>query len=90
MEKIVDLQLKQIQQRLAEQGLSVSLTPAARTWLAKEGYDPAFGARPLRRALQKHIESPLSVGMLQGEYKSGTNVMADYVEGKGIVFQKAK
>jgi ATP-dependent Clp protease ATP-binding subunit ClpC len=90
MEKIVDLQMKQIQQRLSELGLTVTLTPAARTWLATEGYDPAFGARPLRRALQKHVESPLSVRLLQGEFKSGMHVVADYAEDKGIFFKKGK
>ena len=88
MERIVELKMKQIQQRLSEQGLSVSLTAAARKWLAKEGYDPAFGARPLQRALQKHIESPLSVQMLKGAFKDGMKVEADYEEGKGIVFRK--
>jgi ATP-dependent Clp protease ATP-binding subunit ClpC len=57
---IVDLQMNEVQERLSERGLNVQLTPAARDWLAKEGFDPAFGARPLRRALQKRVESPLS------------------------------
>jgi ATP-dependent Clp protease ATP-binding subunit ClpC len=90
MEKIVDLQMKQIQQRLSEQGLTVALTEAARRWLAKEGYDPAFGARPLHRALQKHIESPISVRLLRGDFKSGDKVEASYSEEKGIEFRKVK
>jgi ATP-dependent Clp protease ATP-binding subunit ClpA len=64
------------------------LTDAARQWLAREGYDPAFGARPLRRALQKYVESPLSMRMLQGEVKSGDTVLVDYVEGEGVKFQR--
>ncbi len=67
MEKIVSLQMKEIQERLAEFGVKVDLTAAARKWLAKTGYDPAFGARPLRRALQKYVESPLSVELLGRE-----------------------
>jgi ATP-dependent Clp protease ATP-binding subunit ClpC len=88
MEKIVDLQMKQIQQRLTEQNLTVELTAAARTWLAKEGYDPAYGARPLQRALQKNVESPLSVSMLKSEFKSGEHVLVDYSEEKGVFFHK--
>jgi ATP-dependent Clp protease ATP-binding subunit ClpC len=60
MELIVDLQMEEIRQRMFERGVSIELTEEARTWLAKEGYDPAFGARPLRRTLQRHVESPLS------------------------------
>jgi ATP-dependent Clp protease ATP-binding subunit ClpC len=89
MERIVELQMKQIQVRLTEQGLTVDLTPAARTWLAKEGFDAAYGARPLQRALQKNIESPISISMLQGEYKRGDKVIADYSEEKGMFFHKA-
>ncbi len=80
MQQIVDLQMEEIQERLCEHDLAVELTPAAREWLANEGYDPAFGARPLRRALQKHIESPLSVSLLSGEFKSGDTVLVDVDE----------
>jgi ATP-dependent Clp protease ATP-binding subunit ClpC len=88
VEKIVELQMKEIQSRLAEHGLTVQLTDAARKWLAKEGYEPAFGARPLRRALQKYIESPLSIQMLRGDFKAGDVVTVDYDEGKGISFSR--
>jgi ATP-dependent Clp protease ATP-binding subunit ClpC len=80
MQQIVDLQMEEIQERLCEHDLAVELTPAAREWLANEGYDPAFGARPLRRALQKHVESPLSVSLLSGEFKSGDKVIVDVDE----------
>ncbi|MBI3764319.1 MAG: AAA family ATPase, partial [Chloroflexi bacterium] len=88
VERIVDLQMKEIQSRLADYGLTVELTDAARKWLAKEGYDAAFGARPLRRALQKHVESPLSIQMLRGDFASGDTVIVDAPEGSGIVFRK--
>jgi ATP-dependent Clp protease ATP-binding subunit ClpC len=88
VERIVDLQMQEIQDRLAEYGLAVRLTDAARKWLAREGFDPAYGARPLRRALQKHVESPLSVQMLRGEFKSGDTVTVDFVEGEGIQFRR--
>ncbi|NOY99721.1 MAG: AAA domain-containing protein [Chloroflexi bacterium] len=88
MEEIVDLQMNEIEERLNEFGISVSLTAAARTWLANAGYDPAFGARPLRRALQKHVESPLSVQLLKGEFSGGASVLVDVDAKKDkIVFQ---
>jgi len=90
VEKIVDLQMKEIRDRLGESQVTVLLTDAARKWLAREGFDPAFGARPLRRALQKYVESPLSVKMLQGEVKSGDTVTVDWIEGEGMRFQRSE
>jgi ATP-dependent Clp protease ATP-binding subunit ClpC len=88
MKLIVDLQMKEIQERLSELDLSVELTPAAREWLADEGFDPDFGARPLRRALQKHVESPLSVSLLSGEFSAGDTVLVDLDEENAVlVFQ---
>ena len=87
MEQIVDLQMDEVSERLAEHGLIVELSPAARTWLAEEGYDPAFGARPLQRALQKYIESPLSVKILQGEFTEGDTVIVDFLPDEGVVFR---
>jgi ATP-dependent Clp protease ATP-binding subunit ClpC len=55
----------------------VELSAAARKWLARTGYDPAFGARPLRRALQKYVESPLSMELLGGKIQSGAAVVVD-------------
>jgi ATP-dependent Clp protease ATP-binding subunit ClpC len=77
MYEIVDLQLAEIRQRLVEHGLKVELTARARKWLAKEGYDPSFGARPLKRTLQKFVESPLSVSLLSGEFQNGDKVVVD-------------
>jgi len=89
MELIVDLQMNEVRLRLAEHNLSVELTDAARKWLAREGYDPAFGARPLRRALQKHVESPLSVKLLQGDFNPGDTVIVDVVEAEGgVIFRQ--
>jgi ATP-dependent Clp protease ATP-binding subunit ClpC len=91
MERIVDLQMKEVQDRLTEYNIGVELTEAARKWLAKEGYDPAFGARPLRRAIQKHVESPLSVDLLAGKYKNGATVLVDVDETKNkIMFHAAE
>ncbi len=77
MVQIVDLQMKEIRERLAEHGLEVVLTADARDWLANQGYDPSFGARSLKRALQKFIESPLSVELLAGEFKRGDVVLVE-------------
>ncbi len=84
--QIVDLQMKEIAGRLSEHNVNIELTEAARQWLAKEGFDPAFGARPLRRTLQKQVESPLSVKLLRGDFKAGDTVIVDYHEAEGIVF----
>jgi ATP-dependent Clp protease ATP-binding subunit ClpC len=80
MGQIVELQMKEVQERLKERGLQVELTEKARLWLANEGFDPAFGARPLKRALQKHVESPLSVDLLAGVFTQGDKVIVDLDE----------
>jgi ATP-dependent Clp protease ATP-binding subunit ClpC len=72
---IVDLQMKEVSARLEEDGLNVELTAEAREWLARVGFDPSFGARPLKRALQKHVESPLSIALLGGEFTTGDTVI---------------
>jgi ATP-dependent Clp protease ATP-binding subunit ClpC len=89
MDQIVELQMKEVRTRLQEQGLSVEISPEAREWLAKAGFDPVFGARPLKRVLQKHIESALSIKLLEGEYKDGEQVVVDLnPEKTGLVFKK--
>ncbi|HEX9921564.1 MAG TPA: AAA family ATPase [Anaerolineae bacterium] len=88
VKQIVDLQMKEIGARLGEHGIIIELTDAARTWLAGQGFDLAFGARPLRRTLQKQVESPLSVMLLQGKFKDGDTVIVDHNESEGLVFIK--
>jgi ATP-dependent Clp protease ATP-binding subunit ClpA len=76
---------------LNEYNITVQITDAARKWLAKAGYDPAFGARPLRRAIQKNVESPLSIELLSGKFKDGATVLVDVDEEKNkIVFQASE
>jgi ATP-dependent Clp protease ATP-binding subunit ClpC len=87
MIKIVGLQMEDIQSRLEDHGLQVELTEAATQWLANEGFDPAFGARPLKRALQKHVESPLSISLLSGDFSHGDIVIVD-IEDNQVVFKK--
>ncbi|HAL16735.1 MAG TPA: Clp protease [Anaerolineaceae bacterium] len=91
MYKIVDLQMKEVRDRLTEHGLDVAITESAVKWLAEVGFDPSFGARPLRRALQKHIESPLSISVLAGQFQKGdTVIVALDEENKQLVFRKAE
>jgi ATP-dependent Clp protease ATP-binding subunit ClpC len=87
MVQIVDLQMKEVEDRLQEHGIKVVLTDAARRWLANSGFDAAFGARPLRRALQKHVENPLSLRLLGGEFSGGSTVWIDVNENEdGLAF----
>lgn len=74
---IVDLQMKEVEEQLSDHNLSVTLSPEARDWLAEIGYDPDFGARPLHRAIQKHLESPLSISLLSGEFSAGDSILVD-------------
>jgi ATP-dependent Clp protease ATP-binding subunit ClpC len=91
MEKIVDLQMKEVLERLSEHNIAVELTEAARGWLAKEGYDPDFGARPLRRAIQKYVESPMSVELLAGKFDDGAVVQVDVDEKENkLIFNTAQ
>jgi ATP-dependent Clp protease ATP-binding subunit ClpC len=87
VEQIVDLQMREIAERLEEQGLQIELTAEARKWLARQGFDPQFGARPLRRTLQRHVESPLSIQLLRGEFRHGERVLLDVGEEDGLIFQ---
>ncbi|MFQ5875357.1 MAG: AAA family ATPase, partial [Dehalococcoidia bacterium] len=87
VKEIVDLQMKEISQRLKEQGITIELTEAAREWLAEKGYDPNFGARPLRRTLQRRVESSLSKGLLRSEFVEGDTVVVDVGE-DGLSFRK--
>jgi len=83
---IVDIQLRGLQKRLEDQHITLELSDAAKTLLAREGFDSTYGARPLKRAIQKHIENPLAMEMLQGNFGEGANILADVNEGK-IVFK---
>jgi ATP-dependent Clp protease ATP-binding subunit ClpC len=88
VKQIVDVQMVDIAERLEEQGLEVELTDEARQWLAEEGYDPQFGARPLRRTLQKHVESPLSRQLLEGHFQAGDVVVLDVADDELVFTRK--
>jgi ATP-dependent Clp protease ATP-binding subunit ClpB len=72
--QIIDIQMALVQERLKDKKISLSLTSEAKDRLTYEGYDPAFGARPLKRVIQKRILDPLAVKVLQGEFKEGDEV----------------
>src|SRR5208337_3179397 len=75
--KIVDVQLEHLRKRLADRRLKLSLTPAAVKLLAEEGYDPAYGARPLKRVIQQRIENPIAGKILAGDFVEGDTISID-------------
>lgn len=79
---IVDLQVERLAARLADRRIALEVTPAAREWLALEGYDPAYGARPLRRLVQREIGDRLARRLLAGEVADGSRVLVDRAEGE--------
>jgi ATP-dependent Clp protease ATP-binding subunit ClpB len=82
---IVGVQLGKLQARLAERRLSLSVEPDAEAWLARAGYDPDYGARPLRRVLQRQIEDPLALALLEGRYLEGSTVVVRVVDDKIVL-----
>jgi ATP-dependent Clp protease ATP-binding subunit ClpB len=86
--EIVELQLARLRERLAERGLGLELTDEAKEVVAEAGWDPTYGARPLKRALQRLIENPLALRLLEGEFSEGDTVRVDALDGQ-IVFEKA-
>jgi ATP-dependent Clp protease ATP-binding subunit ClpC len=85
LRQIVELLVKDLQERLADRKLSIELSDKAKSWLVKEGYDPVYGARPLRRAIERYVENPLSSKLLGGEFKEGDTVKVDLGD-KGLTF----
>jgi ATP-dependent Clp protease ATP-binding subunit ClpA len=77
LERIIQIQLKKVVALLAERGLKLELTQAADDLLMAEGYDPQYGARPMRRAIQRLIQDPLAMQLLSGQFKAGDTVVAD-------------
>jgi len=85
LRSIVDLMVKDLEGRLAERKVKLEMTDAAKSWLAKAGFDPVYGARPLRRAVERYVENPLSTKVLQGEFNEGDSVLVDLV-GDALTF----
>lgn len=89
IKKIIDILLMDIRERLAEKEIKLELSSSAKSFLVQEGYDPSFGARPLKRTIQRYIEDPLSEELLKGRFESGDTIICTYQNGK-IVFKKKK
>ena len=89
--RVVEMNLAELSARLSERGVSLETSPAAREWLAREGYDRRYGARPLRRLIQRAVENPLAMKLLSGEFAEGDAIIADLnADGGGLRFEKAE
>jgi ATP-dependent Clp protease ATP-binding subunit ClpB len=88
MAPIVDIQVSRVDKLLADRKIVLDLTDAARAWLGRVGYDPVYGARPLKRAVQRYLQDPLADMILRGEVKDGSTVKVDEGDGK-LVLQVA-
>jgi ATP-dependent Clp protease ATP-binding subunit ClpB len=86
---IIDIQLERLRKRLAERHITLSLSPAAMELMAKEGYDPIYGARPLKRVIQRRLQDPLALQILGGNFRDGDALEVD-VENEEFVLRKAR
>src|SRR5262249_40502886 len=87
--RIVDLQIARVASLVRDRKLTLEVTPAARSLIATEGYDPVYGARPLKRAIQRLLQNPLAMAGLQGEYSEGDTVRVDRSkDGAGLMFER--
>jgi ATP-dependent Clp protease ATP-binding subunit ClpB len=89
LERIIDLQLGHLDRLLADRNLTIELLPEARALIAQEGYDPAFGARPLKRAVQRMIQNPLSLLLLEGKFSDGDHIVVGTGPSGALVFESA-
>jgi len=87
IDQIVEIQINRLRKLLADRKLNLTLTDAARAQLAAEGYDPVYGARPLKRVIQQRIQNPLALQLLQGAFPEGSTIVVD-VEGNNFVFRR--
>ena len=87
--EILDVQLNILNEQLIQQGLTIDVTPSAKRWLAEKGFDANFGARPLKRAIQKHLEDVLSDEMLKGRFKSGGLIEVSLQDDSLVFVEKA-
>ncbi|HEY5514001.1 MAG TPA: type VI secretion system ATPase TssH, partial [Geomonas sp.] len=89
IKEIVVIQLKSLLERLGDKGMGLEVTDKAREYIAHEGYDPAYGARPLKRALQRKIQDPLALMLLEGKFAPGDTVQVDLsMSGDSLVIKK--
>ena len=89
IERIVDLQLARVEKLLADRKLTLEVTPAAKQLIVSDGYDPVYGARPLKRAIQRLLQNPLALAVLEGEYQEGDRIRVDRAkDGNSLAFQR--
>ena len=90
IDRIVDIQIGNLRKRLAERRITIDLTDGAKEYLAREGYSPVYGARPLKRAIQKYLENELALRILEGDFQEGDHAVVDRAAGTdGLDFRKA-
>jgi ATP-dependent Clp protease ATP-binding subunit ClpB len=90
LKQIIEIQLQHLKKRLAERKISLKVSDAAKEHIAREGYDPLYGARPLKRVIQKDIQNPLAFKILQGEFRDGDTIEVDYSSKENsLIFRKA-
>jgi ATP-dependent Clp protease ATP-binding subunit ClpB len=89
IDRIIDLQLGRLRKLLAEKKLVMELTPEARRLLVTEGYDPSFGARPLKRAIQRLLQNPLAMAVLEGRFVEGDQIVVGANRKGELTFEKA-
>ena len=88
--RIVDIQLERVKKLLAEKRIEIELTPEAVELLAERGYDPQYGARPLKRAIQRLVQDPLAMRILEGDFPEGSKIVADVrVSGEALEFRNS-
>jgi ATP-dependent Clp protease ATP-binding subunit ClpB len=87
MKQIIDIQLRGLMKRLEDRKIHVELTDAAKDFLVQEGYDPTYGARPLKRTIQRRVLDPLALRVLEGDFREGDHVAVD-VGADGLIFSK--
>jgi len=91
IEKIVDIQIRRVERLLADRKITIEVTAGAKNLLVAEGYDPVYGARPLKRAIQRLLQNPLAVAVLEGQYGEGDRVQIDRAkDGNSLMFERAK
>jgi ATP-dependent Clp protease ATP-binding subunit ClpB len=89
IEHIVELQLRRLEALLADRKLTIEVSPEAKRVLAQEGFDPVYGARPLKRAIQKHIQNPLAMAVLEGRFQEGDHIVVTRAPEGGLQFERA-
>jgi ATP-dependent Clp protease ATP-binding subunit ClpB len=89
IERIVDIQIKRVEKQLADRKLTIEITPAAKQLIVAEGYDPVYGARPLKRAIQRLLQNPLALSVLEGKYSEGDKIVVDRSkDGNSLAFER--